>query len=205
MLILGVDCRKDKNDGVDCASNAVPIEGLAKSLSLVTNAVGELLQPRHGGICVHPIPASYGDDQGYLVIDVPRSERRPHRSEAQDQKQYFKRAGGSSFAMEHEDIEDAFKRRSAPVLELGYSISRVSGSMNANAQFMVSLRMALAATNSGDVSAKHVGFLMISHSGVGLSPIQPPWGAKVTHDGQTLLSLPAKGNQRQGGPIASGP
>ncbi len=52
------------------------------------------------------------------MIDVPRSERRPHRAEASGLKQYFKRSGSSSYEMEHFDIEDAFRRKAAPDLDV---------------------------------------------------------------------------------------
>ena len=38
------------------------------------------------------------DGAGYLLIEVGRSERRPHRCEF-GEKQYFKRVGDSSIAM----------------------------------------------------------------------------------------------------------
>jgi hypothetical protein len=41
-----------------------------------------------------------------LAIAVARSERRPHRNEF-GEKQYFKRIGDSSIAMEHYEIEDS--------------------------------------------------------------------------------------------------
>ncbi|MPZ35793.1 MAG: hypothetical protein GEV13_33340 [Rhodospirillales bacterium] len=55
---------------------------------------------------------------GFLALWVERSERRPHRSEAKDDKRYYKRAGDSSFVMEHYDIEDAFNRVGVPDLQL---------------------------------------------------------------------------------------
>lgn len=52
---------------------------------------------------------------------VERSDRRPHRSEASGDKRYYKRAGDSSFIMEHYDIEDAFNRTTPAELQLALS------------------------------------------------------------------------------------
>jgi hypothetical protein len=77
--------------------------------------------PRHAGIFVEAIPAPTPQGTGYLAIYVERSERRPHRCEFVE-KQYFKRIGDSSIAMEHYDIEDSFKRLVVPWLEVEWLI-----------------------------------------------------------------------------------
>lgn len=117
VLVLGVDCRKN-DEGVDCASALEPLPNWKSALSAVSSAVGDLLQPKNDGIRIDGFASHRNQNAGYLIIDVPRSERRPHRSEAADQKQYFKRSGGASYVMEHVDIEDAFKRASVPELEV---------------------------------------------------------------------------------------
>ena len=61
------------------------------------------------------------DGAGYLLIEVGRSERRPHRCEF-GEKQYFKRVGDSSIAMEHYDIEDSFKRMTIPKLTAHFKL-----------------------------------------------------------------------------------
>jgi hypothetical protein len=109
LLIWGIEAKRDTN-GVDAAQRKVPIPQLARFWSEVARAVGELLMPRHDGIEIEAIDDPVVPDTGYLAIWVDRSDRRPHRSEATDDKRYYKRAGDSSFAMEHYDIEDAFNR-----------------------------------------------------------------------------------------------
>lgn len=110
-------------DKIDQAEKLTPIPHLARAGTAVRDAASELLQPRNDGIRVASIRSESEVDAGYIVVDVPRSERRPHRSEATDQKQYFKRSGGSAFAMEHYDIEDAFNRITAPSLKLDVTYS----------------------------------------------------------------------------------
>ncbi|PAP92138.1 AlbA family DNA-binding domain-containing protein [Mesorhizobium wenxiniae] len=127
VLVIGVVCRKNA-DGVDAAIALEPLPNWKTALSVVSSAVGDLLQPKNDGVRVDGFASHGNQGAGYLVIDVPRSERRPHRSEATDQKQYFKRSGSSTHAMEHFDIEDAFKRASVPDLQLSTRIRRRSSS-----------------------------------------------------------------------------
>ena len=148
LLVIGVDCRAI--DGVDCAQSLVPIANAARALSSLQSTVRELLQPRNDGIEVHFIPHQGSVDSGYFVIDVPRSERRPHRCEAAGSKQYFKRSGGSSFAMEHYDIEDAFQRTGTARLSLHH------GFFGINASDWAEYRLSLVVRNDGQASAKHV-------------------------------------------------
>lgn len=111
--MFGIGCRKN-SDGADGATalepNPEPV-----ALSVVSTAVGDLMQPKNDGIRVAGLASNADQNAGFIVIDVPRSERRPHRS---DQKLYYKRAGSSSYAMEHVDIEDAFRRISVPELTM---------------------------------------------------------------------------------------
>ena len=122
LLIWGVDCRKN-TDGIDCAQERAPISEIERFQSQANDLVGQLLQPKHDGVRVAAIQASQKPDTGYLLVAIERSERRPHRSEAKGHNQYFKRAGSSSFAMEHYDIEDAFRRISQPELKVEYGLS----------------------------------------------------------------------------------
>ncbi|MGX5839776.1 AlbA family DNA-binding domain-containing protein [Mesorhizobium sp. ArgA1] len=133
VLVIGVDCRRN-DEGVDCATSLEPIPSWKIAVSAVSAAVGDLLQPKNDGIRVAGFASREDKKAGYVVVSIPRSERRPHRSEAADQKQYFKRSGSSSYAMEHVDIEDAFKRASVPELEVKPRWRRISWS-GANAQF----------------------------------------------------------------------
>jgi hypothetical protein len=70
---------------------------------------------------VEAVPVQERQGAGYLAIYVQRSERRPHRCEFSE-KQYFKRTGDSSVAMEHYDIEDSFKRLVVPWLAVEWQI-----------------------------------------------------------------------------------
>lgn len=163
VIVFGMDCRKI--DGVDQAEKLTPIPVISRAETTVRDAASELLQPRHDGIRVASIPSKEGADAGYIVVDVPRSERRPHRSEATDQKQYFKRSGGSAFAMEHYDIEDAFKRISSPSLrlEVSYTSTMAIGPDEQHYKLNIALE------NTSNVTAKMISLQVWGRNGAPFS------------------------------------
>lgn len=162
VLVIGVDARKN-TDGVDCAQLLVPIGHVERALTDVSQAVGELLQPRHDGIEAHYIISDQQTGEGFIVVAVPRSDRRPHMS--QPQRAYFKRAGTSNFQMEHYDVEDAFRRQTGPDLRLEYELLLDQwdlGSGNSS-----KLMLTLACTNQGSGSARNIAIRYALQSGVG--------------------------------------
>jgi hypothetical protein len=127
MLIWGVEAKKN-GEQVDCAIAWKPINEIHRFKAELVRLLSQAIMPRHEGIKVEAVPASSPPGAGYLLVLVERSERRPHRCEF-GEKQYFKRIGDSSIAMEHYDIEDSFKRMTVPELTLQHSVSpaRVEG------------------------------------------------------------------------------
>lgn len=121
LLIWGIEAAKGRG-GIDAAQAEHAIPNVALFKSAVSRAVGELLMPRHDGIHVEAIAGPKNDGAGFLAVWVERSERRPHRSEAKDDKRYYKRSGDSSFMMEHYDIEDAFHRVGLVDLDLKFGM-----------------------------------------------------------------------------------
>ncbi|MCJ2099020.1 helix-turn-helix domain-containing protein [Methylobacterium sp. E-046] len=151
LLVWGVNAEKGP-DGIDCAqAPAAPIAQIDLFLSEATTLVGQLIQPRHDGIQLRSVPSASAPGSGYLLIYVQRSERRPHRSEASGQKQYFKRAGDSFFEMEHYDIEDAFKRFAVPDLRLTWRVDPIirDGDGNTVCELVLQLK------NVSEVTAKY--------------------------------------------------
>jgi predicted HTH transcriptional regulator len=116
LLIWGVVAAKNE-DKIDCASDPQPIFQIEKFKNEIERAISQAISPKHDGIRVLLIESSEAAGSGYLAIHVERSERRPHRCEF-GEKQYFKRIGDSSIAMEHYDIEDSFKRIVVPSLQV---------------------------------------------------------------------------------------
>jgi len=121
LLVWGVEARKNA-DQIDCAIATKPISHIDRFKAEVVRLLSQAIMPRHEGITVEAIRASTAPGSGYLLLLVERSERRPHRCEF-GEKQYFKRIGDSSVAMEHDDIEDSFKRMVVPQLTVKYVVA----------------------------------------------------------------------------------
>jgi hypothetical protein len=165
LLVIGVKCKSV--EGVDCIQDLEPFPLWQRALSDVSSATGDLLQPKNDGINVHGFAAKDDDAIGYIAIDVPRSERRPHRSEASGQKQYFKRSGSASYAMEHFDIEDAFRRQSVPLLNLETAFIRRSKTGG-----IVQFDLDFSLLNSGISSAQFPALSMILPSLLTKAPLR---------------------------------
>ena len=151
LLIYGVVAKRD-TDNIDAASAPAPISELRRFKSEVTRAVGELLSPTHDGIEVVAIPGP-SPDVGYLAIWIERSERRPHMSEAKDDKHYWKRAGDQTFIMEHYDVEDAFKRLSVAKLGMRVLNVRDGGYTQHDDKRALSINVTLGLINESSVTA----------------------------------------------------
>lgn len=150
-IVFGVDCRRN-DEGIDCASALDPIPNVAAALSSISAAIGDLMQPKSDAVRAIAVPSVAGAPSGYVVVDIPRSERRPHM--CQMTKQYHKRAGTSSFVMEHYDVEDAFRRQSTPDIEL--FIMFTGGMSVRGPDSRLTIHMPLMIKNVGLISAKYV-------------------------------------------------
>jgi hypothetical protein len=153
LIVWGVEARKDQTTGIDGATGTIPIASIERFKSDFVRACSQVIMPRHEGIRIEHIPSDRQPGAGYLAIYVERSERRPHRSEVSGDKQYYKRSGDSTIAMEHYDIEDSFKRLAVPTLELQWkllSAGIVGGPDGKTYNVSVELRL----FNSSSISAR---------------------------------------------------
>lgn len=151
LLILGVDCSKKHAGDIDCADKATPLTNLAACHATMNNEISQLVQPVIDDIDIITVLEEGMEDEGYIILKIPRSPRRPHRGEAASQKQYYKRMGSSSLPMEHYDIEDAFKRSNSPDLELRHEVTMLADS---SAERIVACK--LIAKNIGEATAKNI-------------------------------------------------
>jgi hypothetical protein len=170
LFVWGVLARKDEEE-VDRAVEVQSIAGIDRFKSWVQHTCGEILMPRHEGIVVESIPSNL-PGSGYIVIYVERSERRPHRSEVT--KHYYKRSVDSSFAMEHYDIEDSFKRLVVPTLDMKWNLVHSSTSSGPQGH-TVSLAIDLRLLNTSSVSARFPYVLIDDKGGT-----QPANSAGIT-------------------------
>lgn len=155
LIVVGIDCRPNQ-DGVDCAKCLTPIPDYEAVYSRLSQEVSSIVQPAVSEITVHQIPSETQEGSGYLLISVPRSERRPHRCEVKE-KQYFKRSGSSSITMEHYEIEDAFRRLGTPDLRIESTL-QFGGSIGGPEGRKCTAVLKIVAKNEGFASAKHVSF-----------------------------------------------
>ena len=122
ILIFGILARKDK-EGIDCASELKPIEGIASLLSRLNELTGEFVKPINDGVQHKKVFSDESNDEGFVVTYIPESSGGPHMAKAGEDR-YYKRSGDSFYKMEHFDIEDMFGRRKTPKLELFIKLRR---------------------------------------------------------------------------------
>ena len=100
------------------------------------------------------------------MLEIARSDRRPHRSEI-GAKNYYKRVGDSNIAMEHYDVEDAFRRLTVASLEV---VSTLSAGSTRNDERQVLITLALK--NISQVTARFP-YLIMALGSLGSRPINP--------------------------------
>lgn len=150
LLIFGACARTI--DEVDRLVDLEPIPDIDRFASEVRTLCGQYLMPRHDGIRQTTVYKQDDQSQGYLAIYVERSERRPHQSKAPKDGRYYKRAGDSTFPMEHYDIEDAFNRKAVPILEFEASIAKVRPVAYGDGFLLL---IALALRNNGEAPVRY--------------------------------------------------
>jgi hypothetical protein len=199
LAVWGVVARKGP-DGIDCAQSLISIAEIERFRSEAETLCGQLLIPRHDGVTLDIINSQDCPGAGYLLVNVERSERRPHRCEAKGDKQYYKRAGDSFFAMEHYDIEDAFQRASTPSLDLVVRPNVALPERNGTDE-TIRVHCTVHLMNSGDITCR---FPYVTISKDRTVSVQPKGGLpqapgvpelqtfaggadNVIHPGQTLL------------------
>lgn len=157
LIVWGVAASKNEDD-IDCASATKPIAEIEKFKSEIERAISQAIMPRHEGIRTAIVRHASIPGTGYLLLHVERSERRPHRCEFGD-KQYFKRSGDSSIAMEHFDIEDSFKRIVVPKMEAGFQLESRGSRGGPDGRFN-QIEIVITLKNASNVSARFPYFII---------------------------------------------
>lgn len=151
--LWGVEARKPKPDAVDCVVRFKPISDIERFKSEMKRLATEALMPRHSGIAIEAIPSRSTPGSGYLAVYVERSDRRPHRCEFKDTKQYYRRVLDSTHAMAHFEIEDAFSRQSRARLDLELSV-RANGTSSDMHGVKAVLELTLSLKNISLITAR---------------------------------------------------
>jgi predicted HTH transcriptional regulator len=95
-IIIGIETKRV--DNVDVAVAAKPIGNVERMRNLLVAAIPEMISPQHAGIMVTR------SGRGFLVVDVPQSEVRPHYSNVHHQ--YFRRGSDGTRILEHAEIRE---------------------------------------------------------------------------------------------------
>lgn len=161
LVIWGIEGAKDPETGIDCAISLEPIEDIEKFESDMKRLASHAVMPRAESIVIESIRTEASAKKGYLLIDIERSERRPHCSEF-GKKEYYKRITDNSIPMEHYDIEDAFKRLVSPKLDVQWSV-RSGGSQSIQGGTSYDVMIDIAITNTSNMSARFPYLIIRGH------------------------------------------
>ena len=109
VVVWGVDCSRD-TDGADVAKALLPIENPKRFASLLQGAISGCTIPPHSKVENYVIED--GNDKGYVITLVPKSNAVPHQSVTY--KQYYIRAGSDFVPTPHDVLAGMFGRRPQP-------------------------------------------------------------------------------------------
>lgn len=120
VIVWGVDARKLKPDGPDCANAPKEIDNVATLVSRLNEFTGSFVRPFVDGVRHRALPTT--DGRGFAVTFVPASDAGPHMAMGGEGR-YYKRSGSSFYPMEHFDIEDMFGRRKKPRFDVEFTVT----------------------------------------------------------------------------------
>jgi hypothetical protein len=113
-VVVGVKTRKANE--VDVAHDVKTIEDVQALANRVQAALADHLSPQHPGVTSHPL-LDDGGPSGFLVIDVPPSDLRPHMSTAKDEGRYYRRNMTGVAVMTHGEVRDLMLAPRSAVLK----------------------------------------------------------------------------------------
>jgi hypothetical protein len=195
LIVWGVEARKLKPDGPDCASAEKPIENLATLVSRLNEFTGSFVRPLVDGVRHRALPIA--DNRGYAVTIVPPSDAGPHMALGGEGR-YYKRSGSSFYPMEHFDIEDMFGRRKKPRFEVEFTVAS-RGSARSNGIIEHKNPIGIFLSNRGRGSATNLFARLTVTAPYVLSSIGPePDGrgglTRISEDGNRQASYSAGAN-----------
>ncbi|MCB8822318.1 AlbA family DNA-binding domain-containing protein [Microvirga rosea] len=103
LVLVGIDTQK--RDGLDFASDLRPFDDREAIRNRIVGLLPDLLSPQHVGIAVHSIPTDQGGSGGFVAINIPPSDMRPHMSI--QEHRYYRRGSDGTRMMEHGEVRDA--------------------------------------------------------------------------------------------------
>ncbi len=104
----------------DFATGKKPIKWLSKFVTFLNSSVSRVTIPVHTS--VENFTIVDGNDEGYAVTIIPKSNHAPHRTiESGREGQYYMRAGDSFAPVPHSVLAWMFWKRSAPEVQYMYT------------------------------------------------------------------------------------
>jgi hypothetical protein len=149
VLILGI--KTERRDNLDVAKAQKPFDNCHSLRNRIVAALPDLLSPQHTKIRVDQIPHA-GGPSGYVIIDVPPSDLRPHMSIAEHR--YFRRGSDGTRMMEHGEVRDLMFAPKTGQMML--DVVPVPGMVIGGCSFEVTLECRLVNTGRVAISAPYL-------------------------------------------------
>ena len=127
LLIIGIGTAHVS--GTDIASEIVPMPNVAALADKYHSLAREYLAPENDNVEVIAIAGTNG--AGVIAVHIPVGSTRPYMSLAPNHQKYFRRSHDRFVIMEHYEIEDMFRLKSSPNLDLLLE-SKDEGSVGGN-------------------------------------------------------------------------
>ncbi len=116
LILWGVDSRAVADQ--DCLRGKQPISNLEAFKNNVEQAISDLISPPIQGLSVYIIRSSVDPSAGFLAVEIPASEYRPHMSRNNDTPGFYFRNGHQSLLMEVFQVRDQMLRRTVAKLSV---------------------------------------------------------------------------------------
>ena len=117
LLILGIESKSV--DGVDVATKLHSMQDVERLKSRLVSWVPECLSSQHETIAISAIVRE-DDGSGFILINVPASNRRPHMSVTDHR--YYRRGSQGTRVMEHGEVRDLMFAPRSSDLKLIYDL-----------------------------------------------------------------------------------
>ncbi|HEY4129401.1 MAG TPA: ATP-binding protein [Gemmatimonadaceae bacterium] len=195
LIVWGVDARKLKPDGPDCATAEKEIDNLPLFVSRLNEFTGSFVRPLVEGVRHRAVPTV--GSSGFAITIVPESDTGPHMALGGEGR-YYKRSGSSFYPMEHFDIEDMFGRRRKPRLDVEFTIGS-RGSSRSNGVIEHKNPIGVFVSNRGRGSATNLFARLTVSEPFVLSPIGPEADGRgglprISEDGNRRASYSGRAN-----------
>jgi Putative DNA-binding domain len=166
-IIVGIGTSKD--DGLDVASIKRPVQNLVRLRNRTAAALSELISPQHPQVSVELIPDDIDPSAGYLIIDVPPSDRRPHMS--LKEHRYFRRGSDGTRLLEHGEIRDLMLATREGSLDIECNIR--SGTSTGDLRFAIFLVLTLRNISRVPVKAPYIRMKNAGWTASGITGLTP--------------------------------